>query len=192
MGRDRLSGGSAEAGGEGPRTSRPRATRRMLLAEASRERPRAIRRTRPRARRRTRLLPRPSLGASPGCQDLLLGARGEEEGGLVGLVATGRGPRLTFLLLLFFRWDLGNPFDVLLGVPHSKVPDSSPRPSGGVRVFPLRVCRGLVSTRFVGIGVCLLRFRWVRASAPARCSPRAPGGVELLLQGLSSFPCLNE
>jgi len=110
----------------------------------------------------------------------------------VGLVATGRGPRLTFLLLLFFRWDLGNPFDVLLGVPHSKVPDSSPRPSGGVRVFPLRVCRGLVSTRFVGIGVCLLRFRWVRASAPAGCSPRAPGGVELLLQGLSSFPCLNE
>ena len=42
----------------------------------------------------------------------------------MGLVATGRGPRLTFLLLLFFRWDLGNPFDVLLGVPHSKVPDT--------------------------------------------------------------------
>ena len=44
----------------------------------------------------------------------------------MGLVATGRGPRLTFLLLssLFFRWDLGNPFDVLLGVPHSEVPDS--------------------------------------------------------------------
>ena len=60
-----------------------------------------------------------------GCRDLLLGARGEEEEGLVGLVATGRGPRLTFLLLLFFRWDLGNPFDVLLGVPHSKVPDTS-------------------------------------------------------------------
>ena len=110
----------------------------------------------------------------------------------MGLVATGRGPRLTFLLLLFFRWDLGNPFDVLLGVPHSKVPDSSPRASGGVRALPLRVCRGLVHTCPVGIGVCFLRFWWVRASAPAGCSPRAPGGVELLLQGLSSFPCLNE
>ena len=155
MGRDRLSGGSAEAGGEGPRTSRPRATRRMLLAEASRDTENAASREteirllaeasrgKPRAIRRTRLLPRPSLGASPGCRDLLLGARGEEEEGLVGLVATGRGPRLTFLLLLFFRWDLGNPFDVLLGVPHSKVPDSSPRASRGVRALSLRVCRDL-------------------------------------------------
>jgi len=74
----------------------------------------------------------------------------------VGLVATGRGPRLTFLLLssLFFRWDLGNPFDVLLGVPHSEVPDSSPRASGGVRALPLRVGRSLVQTCPVGIGVC--------------------------------------
>ena len=71
----------------------------------------------------------------------------------MGLVATGRGPRLTFLLLLFFRWDLGNPFDVLLGVPHSKVLDSSPRASGGVRALPLRVCRGLVHTCPVRIGV---------------------------------------
>ena len=112
----------------------------------------------------------------------------------MGLVATGRGPRLTLLHLssLFFRWDLGNPFDVLLGVPHSEVPDSSPRASGGVRALPLRVGRSLVQTCPVGIGVCFLRFWWVHASAPAGCSPRAPGGVELLLQGLSSCPCLNE
>ena len=142
MGRDRLSGGSAKAGGRRtagePASSdtengASRETEIRLLAEASRERPRAI--------RRTRFLPRPSVGslgrggdgvpcrglpwrASPGCRDLLLGARGEEEEDPVGLVATGRGPRLTFLLLLFFRWDLGNPFDVLLGVPHSKVPDN--------------------------------------------------------------------
>ena len=158
---------------------------------------------------RMHLLPRPSVeslgrggdgvpcrglpwGASPGCRDLLLRARGEEEEDPAGLFATGRGPRLTFLLLsLFFRWDLGNPFDVLLGVPHSEVPDSSPRASGGVRALPLRVCRGLVHTCPVGIGVCFLRFRWVRASAPAGCSPRAPG-VKLLLQGLSPFLRLSE
>ena len=83
----------------------------------------------------------------------------------MGLVATGRGPRLTFLLLssLFFRWDLGNPFDVLLGVPHSEVPDSSPQASGAVRALPLRVGRSLVQTCPVGIGVCFfLRFWWVR------------------------------
>ena len=43
MRHDELLGGSAEAGGDGPRTSRPRATRRM----------------RPRARRRSGSLPRP-------------------------------------------------------------------------------------------------------------------------------------
>ena len=133
-------------------------------------------------------------GASPGCRDLRLGARGEEEEDPVGLVATGRGPRLTFLPLssLFFRWDLGSPFDVLLGVPHSEVPVSSPRASGGVRALPLRVCRGLVHTCPVGNGVCSLRFWWVHASAPAGCSPRGPGGVESLLQGLFSFLRLSE
>ena len=35
-------------------------------------------------------------------------------------------------------------------------------------------------------GVSYSRLRWVRASAPAGCSPRGPGGVGLLLQGL--FP----
>ena len=48
MRHDALSGGSAEAGGDGPRTNRPRATRRM----------------RPRARRRSGSLPRPSARAS--------------------------------------------------------------------------------------------------------------------------------
>ena len=33
---------------------------------------------------------------------------------------------------------------------------------------------------------CTWWFRWVRASAPAGCSPRGPGGVGLLLQGLFS------
>ena len=110
----------------------------------------------------------------------------------MGSVVASEGPTTYLLAFIFFRWDFSDPFDILLGVPHSKVPDSSPRASGGVRALPLRVCRGLVYTCPVGIGVCLLRFRWVRASAPAGCSPRAPGGVELLLQGLSSFSRLNE
>ena len=85
MRHDTLSGGSAEAGGEGPRTSRSRATRRMLLAEASRERPRAIRRTRPRARRRSGSLPRPRArgltryGERASCRGLPWRASGEVE-----------------------------------------------------------------------------------------------------------------
>ena len=41
-------------------------------------------------------------------------------------------------------------------------------------------------------GVLFSWFRRVRASAPAGCSPRGPGGVELLLQGLFLFSCLSE
>ena len=108
MRHDELLGGSAEAGGDGPRTSRPRATRRM--------RPRAIRRMRP--------LPRPSLdslgrdgdgvpyrGPAPPAEaypweprarrslfrDLLLEARGEVE---EGSVVAGEGPT-AYLLALF-------------------------------------------------------------------------------------------
>ena len=70
-----------------------------------------------------------------------------------------------------------------LGEPRycSRSARRSSRASGGARALPLRFCRGLVHTCPVGIGVCFLRFRWVRASAPAGCSPRAPGGVKLLL-----------
>jgi hypothetical protein len=32
-----------------------------------------------------------------------------------------------------------------------------------------------------------ISFRWVRASAPAECSPRGLGGVVLLLRGLNAF-----
>ena len=108
MRHDALSGGSVEAGGDGLRATRPRATRRL--------RPRAIRRTYP--------LPRPSReslerdgdgdpyrglpwGASrevefvSGCRDLLLEARGEEEEDPVGSVVAGEGPT-AYLLALFF------------------------------------------------------------------------------------------
>jgi hypothetical protein len=65
------------------------------------------------------------------------------------------------------------------------VPDSSPRASKGVlilawRLLPHFFARGLA---FFG---CIL-FWWVRASAPAGCSPRGLGGVVLLLRGLSAF-----
>ena len=66
-----------------------------------------------------------------GCRDLLLEARGEEGEDPVGSVVAGEGPT-TYLLAG------ADPFDVLLGVPHSKVPDSSPRASGGVRALSLR------------------------------------------------------
>ena len=74
-----------------------------------------------------------------GCRDLLLEARGEEEDP-VGSVVAGEGPTTYLFAFIIIRWDLGNPFDVLLGVPHSKVPDSSPRALGGVRALSLRVC----------------------------------------------------
>ena len=80
MRHDELLGGSAEAGGDGPRTSRPRATRRMRPRARRRSgslpRPCARRLARygectpaeafpgePRARRRRRPLPRPTLGS---------------------------------------------------------------------------------------------------------------------------------
>ena len=116
MRHDELLGGSAETGGDGPWTSRPRATRRM--------RPRAIRRMRP--------LPRPSLdslgrdgdgvpcrGPAPPTEaypweprarrslfrDLLLEARGEvEEGSVTGGGAHG----LPSSFVLTFAW--GTPF----------------------------------------------------------------------------------
>ena len=64
----------------------------------------------------------------------------------MGSVVVGEGPT-TYLLAD------ADPFDVLLGVPHSKVPDSSPRASGGVRALSLRVCRGWVYACSVGIGL---------------------------------------
>ena len=69
MRHDALSGGSAEAGGDGPWTSRPRATRRM----------------RPRARRRSGSLPRPRArglaryGERASCRGLPWRASGEAE-----------------------------------------------------------------------------------------------------------------
>jgi hypothetical protein len=64
------------------------------------------------------------------------------------------------------------------------VPDSSPRASKGVltlawRLLPHFFARG---PAFLG---CVL-FQWVRASAPAGCSPRGLGGVVGLLRGLNA------
>ena len=139
MRHDELLGGSAETGGDGPWTSRPRATRRM--------RPRAIRRMRP--------LPRPSLdslgrdgdgvpcrGSAPPAEaypeepharrssfrDLLLEAQGEEEDP-VGSVVAGEGPT-AYPLALFFRWDFSDPFDVRSGYPVLRYPTVAPEPRG--------------------------------------------------------------
>jgi hypothetical protein len=62
----------------------------------------------------------------------------------------------------------------VLGVPLITVPDSSPQASKGVRALAWRFCR------IFARGPALLGdilFRWVRASAPAGCSPRGLGGV---------------
>jgi hypothetical protein len=73
----------------------------------------------------------------------------------------------------------------VLGVPLIMVPDSSPRASKGVLALAWRLL-----SHFFARGPTLLgciSFWWVRASAPAGCSPRGLGGVLLLLRGLSAF-----
>ena len=64
------------------------------------------------------------------------------------------------------------------------VPDSSPRASKGVLALAWRL-----SSHFFARGPAFLgciSFRWVRASAPAGCSPRGLGGVVSLLRGLNA------
>jgi hypothetical protein len=64
------------------------------------------------------------------------------------------------------------------------VPDSSPRASKGVLTLAWRL-----SSHFFARGPAFLGrilFRWVRASAPAGCSPRGLGGVISLLRGLNA------
>jgi hypothetical protein len=65
------------------------------------------------------------------------------------------------------------------------VPDSSPRASKGVLILAWKLLPHFFARGPTFFG-CIL-FRWVRASAPAGCSPRGLGGVVLLLRGLSAF-----
>ena len=72
----------------------------------------------------------------------------------------------------------------VLGVPLIMVPDSSPRASKGVLILAWRLL-----SHFIARGpafVSCVSFRWVRASAPAGCSPRGFGGVVTLLRGLNT------
>ena len=65
------------------------------------------------------------------------------------------------------------------------VPDSSPRASKGVLALAWRL-----SSHFFARGPAFLGciwFRWVRASAPAGCSPRGLGGVVSLPRGLNAL-----
>jgi hypothetical protein len=63
----------------------------------------------------------------------------------------------------------------VLGVPLIMVPDSSPRASKGVLILAWRLLSHFFARGPTFLG-CVL-FRWVRASAPAGCSPRGLGGV---------------
>ena len=65
------------------------------------------------------------------------------------------------------------------------VPDSSPRASKGVLALAWRLSSHFFARGPAFLG-CIL-FRWVRASAPAGCSPRGLGGVVSLLRGLNAF-----
>ena len=65
------------------------------------------------------------------------------------------------------------------------VPDSSPRASKGVLALAWRLSSHFFARGPAFLG-CVL-FRWVRASAPAGCSPRGLGGVVSLLQGLNAL-----
>jgi hypothetical protein len=60
-------------------------------------------------------------------------------------------------------------------VPLIMVPDSSPRASKGVLILAWRLLSHFFARGPTFLG-CIL-FRWVRASAPAGCSPRGFGGV---------------
>ena len=64
------------------------------------------------------------------------------------------------------------------------VPDSSPRASKGVLALAWRLLSHFFARGPAFLG-CIL-FRWVRASAPAGCSPRGLGGVVSLLRGLNA------
>jgi hypothetical protein len=63
----------------------------------------------------------------------------------------------------------------VLRVPLIMVPDSSPRASKGVLILAWRLLSHIFARGLAFLG-CVL-FRWVRASAPAGCSPRGLGGV---------------
>ena len=65
------------------------------------------------------------------------------------------------------------------------VPDSSPRASKGVLALAWRLSLHFFARGPAFLG-CVL-FRWVRASAPAGCSPRGLGGVVTLLRGLNTL-----
>ena len=65
------------------------------------------------------------------------------------------------------------------------VPDSSPRASKGVLALAWRLSSHFFARGPAFLG-CIL-FRWVRASAPAGCSPRGLGGVVTLLRGLNTL-----
>ena len=65
------------------------------------------------------------------------------------------------------------------------VPDSSPRASKGVLELAWRLSSHFFARGPAFLG-CIL-FRWVRASAPAGCSPRGLGGVVTLLRGLNAL-----
>jgi hypothetical protein len=84
-----------------------------------------------------------------------------------------------YQLFMVCSEDVFQPRLGVLGVPLITVPDSSPRASKGVRLGVL----GALAWRFCRIfarGPTLLGyilFWWVRASAPAGCSPRGLGGV---------------
>jgi hypothetical protein len=73
----------------------------------------------------------------------------------------------------------------VLGVPLIMVPDSSPRASKRVLILAWRLLSHFFARGPAFLG-CFL-FRWVRASAPAGCSPRGLRGVVRFLRGLSTF-----
>ena len=65
------------------------------------------------------------------------------------------------------------------------VPDSSPRASKGVLALAWRLLSHFFARGPAFLGC--ISFRWVRASAPAGCSPRGLGGVVSLLRGLNAL-----
>ena len=64
-------------------------------------------------------------------------------------------------------------------------PDSSPRASKGVLILAWRLLSHFFARGPAFLGC--ISFRWVRASAPAGCSPRGLGGVVTLLRGLNTL-----
>jgi hypothetical protein len=72
-----------------------------------------------------------------------------------------------------------------LRVPLIMVPDISPRASKGVLALAWRLSSHFFARGPAFLGCILLR--WVRARAPAGCSPRGLGGVVSLLRGLNAL-----